>query len=36
MAGLTTIAIPRYESGYLAAKEPLEMIKGTTGRSPLS
>ncbi|WP_339269748.1 LacI family DNA-binding transcriptional regulator [Paenibacillus sp. FSL K6-1330] len=34
MAGLTTIAIPRYESGYLAAKELLEMIKGTTGREP--
>jgi len=27
-AGLTTISIPRYESGYLAAKELLEMIKG--------
>ncbi|WP_062107305.1 LacI family DNA-binding transcriptional regulator [Bacillus niameyensis] len=26
--GLTTITIPRYESGYLAAKELLEMIHG--------
>ncbi|GAB6928356.1 catabolite control protein A [Paenibacillus sp. JCM 10914] len=34
MAGLTTIAIPRYESGYLAAKELLEMINGTTGKEP--
>ncbi|OOC59258.1 LacI family DNA-binding transcriptional regulator [Paenibacillus ihbetae] len=34
MAGLTTMAIPRYESGYLAAKELLGMIKGTTGKEP--
>jgi LacI family transcriptional regulator len=34
MAGLTTISIPRYESGYLAAKELLEMIKGTAGKEP--
>lgn len=27
--GLTTVAIPRYESGYLAAKELVEMIRGT-------
>jgi len=26
---LTTVAIPRYESGYLAAKELVEMIQGT-------
>jgi LacI family transcriptional regulator len=35
MAGLTTISIPRYESGYLAAKELLEMIKGTASKEPL-
>ncbi|MBN3523620.1 LacI family DNA-binding transcriptional regulator [Paenibacillus apiarius] len=35
MAGLTTIAIPRYESGYLAAKELLAMIKGATSREPV-
>jgi LacI family transcriptional regulator len=34
MAGLTTISIPRYESGYLAAKELLEMIKGTASKEP--
>ncbi|PAD78467.1 LacI family DNA-binding transcriptional regulator [Paenibacillus campinasensis] len=34
MAGLTTISIPRYESGYLAAKELLEMIKGTARKEP--
>ncbi|TJY42889.1 LacI family transcriptional regulator [Cohnella pontilimi] len=34
MAGLTTISIPRYESGYLAAKELLEMIKGTANKEP--
>jgi LacI family transcriptional regulator len=34
MAGLTTISIPRYESGYLAAKELLEMIKGTASKDP--
>src|SRR5690606_32585078 len=26
---LTTVAIPRYESGYLAAKELVEIIRGT-------
>jgi LacI family transcriptional regulator len=35
LAGLTTIAIPRYESGYLAAKELLEMIKGTANGSTI-
>jgi len=35
LAGLTSIAIPRYESGYLAAKELLEMIKGTADRKPV-
>lgn len=34
MAGLTTISIPRYESGYLAAKELLEMIHGTAKKEP--
>ena len=33
-AGLTTVAIPRYETGYLAAKELLEMIKGTAKKEP--
>jgi LacI family transcriptional regulator len=33
-AGLTTISIPRYESGYLAAKELLEMIEGTASKKP--
>ncbi|WP_217592676.1 LacI family DNA-binding transcriptional regulator [Cohnella sp. GbtcB17] len=28
MAGLTTVAIPRYESGYIAAKKLLELIGG--------
>ncbi|GIN56217.1 LacI family transcriptional regulator [Lederbergia ruris] len=28
--GLTTVTIPRYESGYLAAKELVEMINGTS------
>lgn len=32
LAGLTTIKIPRYESGYLAAKELLELIKGNVNR----
>ncbi|RXZ82439.1 LacI family transcriptional regulator [Paenibacillaceae bacterium] len=35
LAGLTTIAIPRYESGYLAAKELLEMIKGAADLTPV-
>jgi LacI family transcriptional regulator len=35
MAGLTTISIPRYESGYLAAKQLLEIIEGATGKEPL-
>ncbi|MGG1312063.1 LacI family DNA-binding transcriptional regulator [Cohnella laeviribosi] len=34
MMGLTTISIPRYESGYLAAKELLAMMKGTAGKEP--
>ncbi|WP_020618102.1 LacI family DNA-binding transcriptional regulator [Paenibacillus daejeonensis] len=34
MAGLTTVTIPRYESGYLAAKELLEMIHGQADRTP--
>lgn len=34
VAGLTTISIPRYETGYLAAKQLLEMIQGTAGKSP--
>ncbi|MCD9022896.1 LacI family DNA-binding transcriptional regulator [Cohnella silvisoli] len=34
MAGLTTISIPRYESGYLAAKELLGIIEGTVNRKP--
>ncbi|KIL38053.1 LacI family transcriptional regulator [Gordoniibacillus kamchatkensis] len=34
MAGLTTISIPRYESGYLAAKELLQMIDGTADKEP--
>lgn len=34
IAELTTISIPRYESGYLAARELLGMIKGTAGREP--
>ncbi|WP_349772321.1 LacI family DNA-binding transcriptional regulator [Lederbergia citrisecunda] len=29
---LTTVAIPRYESGYLAAKELVEMIQGTRNK----
>lgn len=33
--GLTTIAIPRYESGYLAAKEIIEMIEGRADTGPL-
>lgn len=32
LAGLTTIKIPRYESGFLAAKELLELIKGNVNR----
>jgi LacI family transcriptional regulator len=35
LAGLTTISIPRYESGYLAAKELLEMIHGSEGSSTI-
>ncbi|WP_274653289.1 LacI family DNA-binding transcriptional regulator [Paenibacillus humicola] len=34
MAGLTTISIPRYESGYLAAKELLGLIAGTGNNEP--
>jgi len=34
MAGLTTVTIPRYESGYLAAKELLEMIQGKADKAP--
>ncbi|ALS26386.1 LacI family transcriptional regulator [Paenibacillus sp. 32O-W] len=34
VAGLTTISIPRYESGYIAAKELLAMINGTGGKEP--
>ncbi|MBN2984400.1 MULTISPECIES: LacI family DNA-binding transcriptional regulator [Cohnella] len=34
VAGLTTISIPRYESGYLAAKKLLEMIQGTESTMP--
>lgn len=34
MAGLTTISIPRYERGYLAAKQLLAMLNGTTGKEP--
>ncbi|XID92436.1 LacI family DNA-binding transcriptional regulator [Paenibacillaceae bacterium WGS1546] len=34
MAGLTTVSIPRYESGYLAAKELLEIIEGEARREP--
>ncbi|QJD85145.1 LacI family DNA-binding transcriptional regulator [Cohnella herbarum] len=33
-AGLTTISIPRYEAGYLAAKELLELIEGAVDRKP--
>ncbi len=32
LANLTTIKIPRYESGFLAAKELLELIKGKHNR----
>jgi len=34
LKGLTTVSIPRYESGYIAAKELLSMINGTTSREP--
>ncbi|MFD0870437.1 Glucose-resistance amylase regulator [Chlamydia abortus] len=34
MVGLTTVSIPRYESGYLAAKELLEMIGGAVNAGP--
>jgi LacI family transcriptional regulator len=34
MAGLTTISIPQYECGYLAAKELLAMIEGTASKEP--
>ncbi|GAB2699148.1 LacI family DNA-binding transcriptional regulator [Paenibacillus thermoaerophilus] len=34
MKGLTTISIPRYESGYLAAKELLAMLEGTANKEP--
>jgi LacI family transcriptional regulator len=34
VAGLTTISIPRYETGYLAAKKLLEMIQGTSVKEP--
>lgn len=32
--GLTTVAIPRYESGYLAAKDLLNMIEGSGDCAP--
>lgn len=35
LAGLTTVKIPRYESGFLAAKELLELIKGNVNREPV-
>ncbi|TVY00386.1 LacI family DNA-binding transcriptional regulator [Cohnella terricola] len=34
MAGLTTVSILRYESGYLAAKDLLGMIAGQTSKDP--
>lgn len=34
LKGLTTISIPRYESGYIAAKELLSMIKGMWSSEP--
>jgi|GEM_PF-172888 LacI family transcriptional regulator len=34
VAELTTVAVPRYESGYLAARELLDMIKGTASKEP--
>jgi LacI family transcriptional regulator len=34
LKGLTTISIPRYESGYIAAKELLSMIKGMWRSEP--
>ena len=34
MAGLTTVSIPRYESGYLAAKELIELIHGQADMAP--
>ena len=34
LKGLTTVSIPRYESGYIAAKELLAMIKGDANREP--
>ncbi|WP_027093732.1 LacI family DNA-binding transcriptional regulator [Cohnella thermotolerans] len=34
VAGLTTISIPRYETGYLAAKKLLELIQGTAVKEP--
>jgi len=33
-AGLTTISVPRYESGYLAAKKLIEMKEGAADREP--
>ncbi|AJS58152.1 LacI family DNA-binding transcriptional regulator [Paenibacillus sp. IHBB 10380] len=35
IAGLTTITIPRYESGYLAAKELLDLMDGSANKEPL-
>jgi LacI family transcriptional regulator len=34
MAGLTTVSIPRFESGYLAAKKLLALINETIGTEP--
>ncbi|MFD0712630.1 LacI family DNA-binding transcriptional regulator [Paenibacillus sp. GCM10027626] len=34
MAGLTTISIPRYEAGYLATKDLLEIVEGNASREP--
>ena len=34
LMGLTTVSIPRYESGYLAAKELLNMIEGEFSPEP--
>jgi LacI family transcriptional regulator len=34
VVGLTTVSIPRYESGYLAAKKLIEMKEGTASRDP--
>jgi LacI family transcriptional regulator len=34
IAGLTTMSIPRYDSGYLAARELMDMINGTANKEP--